>query len=334
MTVDVVIPVRDGARFLPSCLDSVLAQTHAINQVIVVDDGSQDDTPAVISEYARRHPNVRPIRSEPRGVSHARNLGIGASSADLIAFIDSDDVWMPDKIARQVSLFERAQVGFVHCGYFCIDQDGRPFEGVHVYAPVKRGNVFQDLLDGYPLAGSASAVVVRREALLQASGFDETLVHSEDADLWLKLARIGELDYVPDALVAIREHAASVQRRPNPRRRENDFLSRLYVLEKWLGVAEPASELVRVHRNEAAAIGFARMISRFEFGFYGIMQDRAPRMVERMFEDACDYRAAVRATASPQVRAWLARNVIARSAILLRCCQMFGRLKGYEVNRR
>src|SRR5262249_45457670 len=156
--------------------------------------------------------------------------------------------------------------------------DGKPFEGVQICAPIKRGNVFQDLLDGYPVAGSASAVVARRELLLQFNGFDESLAHSEDTDVWLKLARIGELDYVAAPLVGVREHAASVQRRPNPRRRENDFLSRLYVLEKWVGAAEPGRELLGAYRTEAAAIGLARLMSRFEFGFYAVMRDRAPRI--------------------------------------------------------
>jgi glycosyltransferase involved in cell wall biosynthesis len=334
-SVDVVIPVRDGARFLPACLDSVLAQTYAVNEVIVVDDGSTDGTPAVVSDYARRYANIRSIRSEAKGVSHARNLGIRASGAELIAFVDSDDVWKPDKIARQVVLFERPQsVGFVHCAYFHIDEIGAVLEGTHVYAPLKRGDVFRDLLEGYPLAGSASAVVARRDLLLRVDGFDEALAFAEDMDVWIKMARLSALDYVPEALVGIREHPASVQRRPDPRRVETDLLSQLYVLEKWYDVVDPDGPLLRGCRSLAAAIGFRRAAFRFEFGFHDIMCKRAPRVTALMFADARVYRSAVRAVALPMVRSWLARNVILRSTILLRCCQMVGRLKGFEIERR
>jgi len=334
-SVDVVIPVRDGARFLPACLDSVLAQTYAINEVIVVDDGSTDETAAVISDYAQRHPNVRAIRTEPMGASHARNVGIHGSTAELIAFVDSDDVWKPDKIARQVALFERSQaVGFVNCLYFGIDERGGLLEGEQIYAPVKRGEVFQDLLDGYRVAGSVSAVVARRELLLRVGGFDDSLARFQDADLWLKLARISQLECVPDALVGLRQHAAGVQSPPDRSGIENDFLSRLQVLEKWADIAEPSRSVLQDYRTQATAIGLTRLMPRLNTGFYALMRDRAPRVAGLMFTDARDYRAAVRASASFAIRSWVVENVIIRSTILLRCCQLFGRLKGVEIDRR
>jgi FkbM family methyltransferase len=328
--VDVVITVRDDARFLPACLDSVLAQTYAINEVIVIDEGSTDRTPAVISGYARRYPNVRAIRTEPLGVSHARNIGIQASDAELIAFIDSNDVWKADKIARQVALFERSRaVGFVHSLYFWVDESGGLLEGVE-YAPIKRGDVFQDLLDGYQVAGSASAVVARRDLLLRVGGFDDSLACFEDSDMWLKLAKISQVDCVPDALVGIRAHTATAQSRPARRKIEDDLLARLRILEKWLDMVEPGSPLLSNYRTQAAAIGLAQFMSGFGFRFYARMRERAPGVVGLMFADARDYRAAVRSAA----RTWLAENVILRSVILLRLCQMFGKLNGCEVVRR
>ena len=116
--VDVVIPVRDGARFLPACLDSVRVQSYAPRTIIVVDDGSSDGTPAILADYARRDPRFTIIRSAPVGVSHARNLGLKASLASYVAFLDADDVWDPTKLECQIGLFtdERPQLGFVHCG--------------------------------------------------------------------------------------------------------------------------------------------------------------------------------------------------------------------------
>jgi glycosyltransferase involved in cell wall biosynthesis len=105
LDVDVLIPVRNGARFLSACLDSVFAQSSPVRAVIVVDDGSTDETPRVLAVYAACRPNLQVIRSVARGVSHARNLALQASEAPFVAFLDSDDVWHPDKLARQMPLF-------------------------------------------------------------------------------------------------------------------------------------------------------------------------------------------------------------------------------------
>src|SRR5690242_6590880 len=233
--VDVVIPVRDGARFLGACLDSVLAQTRTVESVLVVDDGSRDETPQIVAGYAKRVARIRLIQTEPCGLSHARNEGIRAASAEFIAFIDSDDIWKHDKIERQMAVLGAASkdLGFVHCAFFTIDEDGAKLDNPHLPTPSKRGDIFVDLLEGYPLSGSASAVVARRTALLQVGGFDESLTFGEDFDLWLKLARVSHVDYVSDQLVGIRQHAGSMQRRHDPTRRERRFLSHIYILEKW-----------------------------------------------------------------------------------------------------
>jgi glycosyltransferase involved in cell wall biosynthesis len=333
-TVDVVIPVRDGARFLPACLDSVLAQTFPPRRILVVDDGSTDDTPAVVRGYASRAPEIQPIRTAPTGVSHARNVGIRASAADCIAFIDSDDVWTPDKLARQMAILDGSpDVGFVNCGYFIIDADGTPREAAG-HAPSRRGDVFRDLIDGYQVAGSASAVVARRALLLDVGGFDETLAHSEDLDVWLKLARISRLDYVADPLAGIREHAGSVQRRPSRSRDEEDFLSRLRVFEKWVDTAPPAAPVLSGFAMEAAHLALMRMAGRLRFDFHRIMRGQAPKMTRAMFGDARGYRSRVLSAILPELRHLIAQKLIVRSPTLLRWCQAFGRLKEVEVDRR
>jgi glycosyltransferase involved in cell wall biosynthesis len=334
-TVDVVIPVRDGELFLPACLDSVLAQTFPVNRIFVVDDGSADRTPAITTEYAARDPRIQAIRSKPNGVSSARNLGIRASSAEFVGFLDSDDLWRPEKIARQMALFAKAPaVGWVHCGYSAVDERGVPINKSPVYAPSKRGHVLSDLLGGYPLAGSASAVVARRRLLIEVGGFDETLAHAEDFDLWAKLASISELDYVPDALTAIREHAGSVQRRPDPLRIEKDFVSRLRVHEKWIAAYPFNQTLLEIFRADALHVGFTRVMSRFQFGFYDVMRKQAPEATKLLFPSAVDYRRGLRAVIVPKLRWLFAQKLILRSPLLLRCCQMFGRLKGLQVERR
>src|SRR5216684_4528269 len=94
--VDVLIPVRNGARFLPACLDSVIAQVYPTRAIIVSDDGSTDETPRVLAQYAGRVPKLQVVRSEAVGLAHARNLALAASQAPFVAFLDSDDIWQPD----------------------------------------------------------------------------------------------------------------------------------------------------------------------------------------------------------------------------------------------
>jgi glycosyltransferase involved in cell wall biosynthesis len=234
--IDVVIPVRDGARFLPACLDSVMAQTYPPRATIVVDDGSADATPQVLAEYARGWPRLEIIRSEPRGVSHARNLALQASRASLVAFLDADDVWEPSKLERQLALFadDRPRLGFVHCAYRLIDEDGRHVTDLPVSQPRTRGDIFSELLRrGNIVSGSGSAVVVRRRLLDLVGGFDERLFFGEDWDLWIRLASVSEIDFVPEPLVAIRVHHASAQRRQRPRKAELSLFQDLLVLDRW-----------------------------------------------------------------------------------------------------
>jgi glycosyltransferase involved in cell wall biosynthesis len=260
--VDVLIPVRDGARFLPACLDSVFTQTLPARAVIVVDDGSTDETPRILSDYAARRPNLHVIRTAPHGVSHARNLALAASRATFVAFLDSDDVWLPEKLARQMALFAAnpSQLGFVHCAYFCIDEDGRRVRRPRVIEPCKRGDVFADLLEGHGLAGSASAVLARRDLVTAAGGFDESLFLGEDWDLWIRMAKLSHVDFVPDALTGIRFHALGTQRQRAVDVPEVFLRERLRIVEKWLDRVPDSARLIDRYRIEAVRVAVKNVL--------------------------------------------------------------------------
>jgi len=233
--VDVVIPVRDGARYLRPCLDSVMAQTRPVRAVVAVDDGSTDATPNILADYQRRWSALEVVRTGKRGLPHARNAGVARCRAPFVAFLDSDDVWTANKLERQLDLFAArgAALGFVYCGYNLIDANGRPNDRRTV-APTLRGNVLGDLLiAGNLISGSGSAVVARRCLLERAGGFDETLTFAEDWDLWLRLADLCQVDFVPEPLVAIRLHAESMQHRNARHKLKLQLLQRLRVLDRW-----------------------------------------------------------------------------------------------------
>jgi GT2 family glycosyltransferase len=208
--VSVVIPSHNRARLLERTLRSILAQHVADLEVVVVDDGSHDDTAAVAIAADRR---VRVVRNpEPAGVSAARNRGIAAARGDWVAFCDDDDLWSPDKLTRQLTAADEAGTDWVYAGDVNVDErlhilsGGPPPDPEAVMAGLPRSN---------PLASGGSNVVVRSKVLAAVGGFDPTLRRTEDWDLWIRIARRGPPAWVCEPLVAYRFHGGNVVNDPS-----------------------------------------------------------------------------------------------------------------------
>lgn len=234
--VDVIIPVFNGDRYIQYAMRSVQNQTLAAARIIVADDGSTDTTADVVKSFMASDPRVTYLNLPHQGVSSARNSGIRASTARFVAFLDADDIWLPEKLERQAEVFTKSaqQVGFVHSSYFLIDSNGNRLRAQTVVPPKKRGEIFEPLLfDGYVLSGSASSVVVRRSVLDAAGYFDERLFYGEDWDLWIRLAQVSEVNFTPEPVVGIRVHSESAQRRAKPDRAIHFFEQQLLVYAKW-----------------------------------------------------------------------------------------------------
>jgi glycosyltransferase involved in cell wall biosynthesis len=205
MSVSVVIPAFNAAPFLPQTLRAVAAQTRAPHEVIVVDDGSADDTVGV----ARAH-GVRVLETGGnRGPSTARNLGIEAATAPLVAFVDADDLWEPTHLATVAGALERspdAVLAFSRIRKFADREGGGAEDGPLVWlspAVGEDGVAFDALpllLEDNPVP--QSTVVARRAALLDAGGYDPALRYSEDYELWCRLA--ARAPFVPSHLVSCR----------------------------------------------------------------------------------------------------------------------------------
>ena len=198
-TISVVIPVFNRAEAVRRAIASVLAQTFGDFELIVVDDGSTDETVTSVAGFT--DPRVRCIRHErKRGASAARNTGIRASTAPYVAFLDSDDEWLPTKLERQAQLFEGAddRLGFVYTG------TERVYANGHVGTNIARrhADLTRQLLT-INVVGETSVGMIRRRALEAVGGFDESLPASQDADLWLRLSEKFRADAVPDPLVRI-----------------------------------------------------------------------------------------------------------------------------------
>lgn len=221
-TVAVVIPVHNGARFLAQTLDAVAAQTHAQLDVVLVDDGSTDD-----SESVARATGL-PLRwlrhTAARGVSCARNTGLAASTAPFVCFLDQDDVWHPRHIATQLACFAaHPECGAVVSPYqhWYPGPDGHPSAALSWPAetgdatdPQFTGWVYhQFMLDCWALT---SATLLRRSALQAHGGFDETLPYSEDWQLWLRLSREVQFAKLLGPPVLYRQHGVQGSRQARP----------------------------------------------------------------------------------------------------------------------
>jgi glycosyltransferase involved in cell wall biosynthesis len=228
--VSVVVPVYNRGASIRWTLDSVLAQTFPSFEVIVVDDGSSDDTAACIATH---YPSVRLLRQERNGGAPAAvNRGVAAARGELIAFLDSDDLWSPDKLALQVEDFDRhpeAAVSFTDITY------GRSGIGT-LYSwlyPIDPGRLMEQLMEENPAL--PSAVMVRKSDFVRVGGYAEEVLMSFDRDLLARLAVLGPFRFLPVPLVRRVVRGDSLSRASS--RWDRDFVN---VVKRFLARPEGA----------------------------------------------------------------------------------------------
>ena len=192
--VSVIIPAYNCAAFLPEAIESVLAKTHTDLEIFVIDDGSTDDTPAVVKPYLDR---IQYVRQLNKGLPGARNTGIRASTGEFIALLDADDSWVPDKLALQMPRFGDPQVGIVYSDFSVKYADGRFLPSYLADRPLAgEGYVVDDYLRSRFLF--PSSMVLRRSAVEACGHFDEAMFAAEDIELFAriclrwKVARVAE----------------------------------------------------------------------------------------------------------------------------------------------
>jgi glycosyltransferase involved in cell wall biosynthesis len=236
--VSVVIPAYNPGRMVSMAVESVLTQTRPAREVIIIDDGSTDDAAAALTRFGDR---VRVVRQENLGVAAARNRGAWETAGDLIAFLDADDEWLPEKLERQVALFEgEPSLGLVHCGYEEIDVNGRS-QGRSIQG--RRGDdVWREMLLFEPsVLGGGSGSLISRRAFEEVGGFDRRLSTSADWDLYFRIARRHPVNFVPEVLMRYRVHGGNMH--TNVRAMERDML-----LAFSKAFADPDPQLAQVRR--------------------------------------------------------------------------------------
>jgi glycosyltransferase involved in cell wall biosynthesis len=206
--VSVIIPTYNSGKYLSEALESVFSQIYAHMEVIVIDDGSTDETAKVLDAYAGR---ATCIRQERAGPSKARNTGIGAAKGEYTAFLDADDLWHRDKLKKQIAALEEdPEAALVYSK--SVDFEDLTGRELHVYPEkMHSGNLFDTLLSG-PLFGLPS-VLVKTKILKDIGGFDENLTTAEDTHLYLRIARHHKIIGIPDILVKRRIHDNNLSHR-------------------------------------------------------------------------------------------------------------------------
>lgn len=217
--VSAIIPAYNSSPFIQDTIESLLAQSISLSEIIVVDDLSSDDTYEVVLKIAQSSHGIVKIRrlTENCGPSQSRNIGLGMAREKLVLLMDHDDIADNMLVEEEYDKFMELEDDspgsyvLVHSAYSQIDQDGFGISGVHRWRQVGKDEVL-----GYMLVRnrilSCSGVLMKKELALRVGGFDCGLRYSQDWDLWLRLAETGGFGYVDSPLVKIRRHSNNLSR--------------------------------------------------------------------------------------------------------------------------
>lgn len=205
--VSVIIPTHNSALFINETISSVLSQSNPDFEIIVVDDASADNTLKLVQSLADKDSRIRYFKQEKGGVSVARNRGIKESMGGYIAFIDHDDLWVPQKLEKQLKLFrEDPQLGLVFSRAAIITNDGKSLCSTGGLTKFRRGYVFKDLFCKHFIF--ISSTVIKREVFDSLDEwFPESMEMAEEIDLFLRIAYNWKVDYCNEILTKWRWHS-------------------------------------------------------------------------------------------------------------------------------
>ena len=203
-TISVVIPAFNAGKFIRATIESVLAQTYPATEVIVVDDGSNDDTREVVRSFGEK---VVLIEQRHSGVSAARNVAIQNANGEYIAFLDADDLWLPEKLEHQMYAIAKGSHKWVYCDPTWFD-DALGKMVSRRYPKRHEGYILEKLFLDCFIASPTP--ILHKSVFEEVGSFHEETMFGEDWDMWLRVAAVYPIKYVKKRLAIIRLHASSV----------------------------------------------------------------------------------------------------------------------------
>lgn len=255
-TFDIIIPAYNAARYLPTAIESVVAQTFEHWRILLVDDGSTDNTADLISSYIPRlGPKLKYIRQDNSGLPAARNTAIRHASAEFLALLDADDVWLPCRLSESLESFrDRPRVGLSYGFVQRIDDQGAVIDTFATRQPHGEGRVapyiYMRMID-LP----CPTITFRKQCVDEVGLFDESLRATEDRDLWLRIAQRYEVALVPKIIALYRTSAASMTTDPDRMlKAQLQFIQKHYG-EPGCGRLARRFALARIYKQRAEALG-------------------------------------------------------------------------------
>jgi glycosyltransferase involved in cell wall biosynthesis len=235
VAVSIVMPNLNKGPYVRSAIESVLSQTYSDYELIIVDNGSEDESLTIMAEYSK-DARVVLLKEHRKGAGNARNTGIKHARGDVVAFLDADDIYHKDKLLKQVNLFKDPDCHVCYANSWIIDQSGAVTGKIYNRDVARlptdgyEGDVFRQLLRSNFIMGPS--VIVRKECL-RREPFDQKLFPSEDWDLWVRLSRNYRFRYIPEPLYGYRMYAGNFKWT----RQEKFFLqNQIDTYEKWLRI--------------------------------------------------------------------------------------------------
>jgi glycosyltransferase involved in cell wall biosynthesis len=227
--VSIILPVYNGEKYLSETIDSIIEQTFADWEIVAVNDGSTDNSHSILQQYkSNLGSKIKIIDQENSGVSVARNVAIDNSESEYLAFIDADDMWLPEKLEKQIKILDNnPDVALVYSDLLDLIENKTTRRKQILKRKLQRGYIFEPLF--YFNFIALSSVVLRKEMIEKYGNFDSDYKIIQDYDLFLRIAEKNVIDYVDESLLIYRIHENNISGNMEAIERENFKL-----IEKWL----------------------------------------------------------------------------------------------------
>lgn len=252
--VSVVLPVRNGGAYVALAVESILSQTFRAFEFVIIDDGSTDETPVILQQFAGRDGRIRLLQGHGGGITRSLNLGIAAAKSSLIARMDGDDIALPTRLERQVAYMDgHEDCVAVGTSVAYIDPDGDPL-GWH-RMPELHTEIVDFFIRNLGFGIAHPAVVFRRDAFVRIGGYDERDLHAEDYGMFLRLSEVGRFSNISEPLLQLRLHDRQVSAQHNAVQRQNAIkIAHSYCARHGLPLPEYGEvPPCAVHLNASAA---------------------------------------------------------------------------------
>jgi glycosyltransferase involved in cell wall biosynthesis len=289
--VSVIVPTFNREKLVVETVDSILAQTYDNLQVVVVDDGSQDGTQAVLEGLRTKDARVTIVSQANAGQVRARNNGLQHATGEFVAFLDSDDTWHTTKLEKQIPLFVD-QVGMVYSGINEIDDCGEQIRVVNC-EPGMRGDIYDRLLVKNRMTGGT--VLVSHAVLDDVGHFDESLDAAENWDLWIRIARSYKIEFVDEPLVNYRVHQGNMSKGS-----QLMLDARLRILQKHFAGKPSDPQRLATYREANAEYWYRAGVMHFGVGAYSAARP--------CFAKAMAFRSLYRDCLVRWLRCWLGKH--------------------------